>query len=86
MLVARGRLSMTVQLATWRRELLDKGLVEIPVNGAIGIAAAQLRGFHGDPADRLIAATALTMDAALATADEKILAWRSKVRRWDARK
>lgn len=52
MLVAKGRIEMTLPPAAWRRELLSWGLGEIPVDGAIGIAAAHLRDFHGDPADR----------------------------------
>lgn len=39
------------------------------------IRAAQLRSFHGDPADRMIVATALENGATLLTADSKILSW-----------
>ena len=41
------------------RLLLDQGIVEIAVNGEIGIRAVGLRDFHADPADRLIVATAM---------------------------
>ena len=85
MLVAKGRIEMTLPPAAWRRELLSWGLGEIPVDGAIGIAAAHLRDFHGDPADRLIVATAQIVAAELITADRQVLDWPGKVERFDAR-
>ena len=75
MLLAKQRLSMTIALATWRKELLANGLKEIPVSGDIGITAGELTNFHGDPADRIITATALTRSATLCTADKKLLNW-----------
>ena len=74
MLQDKGRLTLLMDLDSWRASLLADGLIEIPVNGAIGIRAASLSGFHGDPADRLIVATALEGHR-LITADERILAW-----------
>jgi PIN domain nuclease of toxin-antitoxin system len=85
MLAAKGRIEMTLPPAAWRRELLRSGLREIPVDGAIGIAAAQLGDFHGDPADRLIVATAQIVAAELITADRQVLDWSGKVERFDAR-
>jgi PIN domain nuclease of toxin-antitoxin system len=70
----KGRLTILLDIGTWRESLLAEGLIEIPVNGAIGIRAASLSLFHGDPADRLIVATALEGHR-LITADERILAW-----------
>jgi PIN domain nuclease of toxin-antitoxin system len=62
------------------RDLVDvraaatrSGIVEIPVDGEIGIVAARLSGLHGDPADRLIVATGLCRRATVMTADEKLL-------------
>ena len=71
-------------LIQWRRELMEMGLQEIPVNGAHGIAANQLSNFHADPADRLIVATAIAGDALLVTADRQILEWPGEVGRIDA--
>jgi PIN domain nuclease of toxin-antitoxin system len=85
MLVAKGRLRVEADLAAWRDELIGMGLREIPVTGAVGIAAAQLAGFHGDPADRLIAATTLSHAATLMTADDKLLGWQGPVQTQDAR-
>jgi PIN domain nuclease of toxin-antitoxin system len=42
--------------------------------------------FRADPADRIIAATAIAHNAILVTADAALLSWRSKLRRYDAEK
>lgn len=67
----------------WRRDLLAQGLTEIPVNGLIGVRAGLLEGLRGDPADRLIVATALEGHQ-LVTADRRILDWPGKLNRMDA--
>jgi len=59
MLAQRNRLEISLPTDVWRRRLLDMGLMEISITGDIGITAAELRGFHGDLADRFIAATAI---------------------------
>lgn len=76
MLNRKGRLELHIEIDVWRRELLDSGLQEIPVSGAIAIRAGSFIDFHGDPADRLIVASALENSASLVTADEKILHWK----------
>ncbi|MFN7963412.1 MAG: type II toxin-antitoxin system VapC family toxin [Thermoanaerobaculia bacterium] len=86
MLTERGRLDLAVPPLAWRQGLISKGLREIAVDGDVGITAAGLQGFHGDPADRLIAATALVMGGILATADRQILEWKSTLQRLDARR
>ena len=72
-LVRKGRILLDMDLSAWRKELLEQGLVELPVSGEIGVKAAGLDPFHGDPADRLIAATAMQHSLTLVTADEKLL-------------
>lgn len=72
-LVRKGRIRLDMDLSAWRRNLLEQGLIELPVSGDIGVIAAGLDPFHGDPADRLIAATALLHSLTLVTADEKLL-------------
>ncbi len=84
MLVQKKRLAMHLEMDVWRRELIENGLFEIPVDGAIAVRAAELRDFHGDPADRLIVATALQSSSTLATADQKILDWRGLSLKLDA--
>jgi PIN domain nuclease of toxin-antitoxin system len=85
LLLRKRRLQLKLPIARWRRDFLDQGLVELPVTGAIGIAAACLENFHADPADRLIVATVQGLGASLLTADEKILAWPGQLDRRDAR-
>lgn len=83
MRVQKGRLSFLLDLAAWRRDLLGQGVVEIPVDGAIAARAGLLPDLHGDPADRLIVATALAGDQ-LVTADRLILDWPGQLSRLDA--
>ncbi len=85
MLIVRGRLALMQDTTAWRQELLDQGLIEIPVAGDIGIMAAALPDFHRDPADRFITATALHYGAQLVTADERLLGWTGTLLRHNAR-
>lgn len=85
MLAAKNRIVMEVPTSTWRHDLLTLGLVEIPMTGEIGITAVQLDALPGDPADRVIVATALLREAILLTADRKLLEWPSNLARLDAR-
>ncbi len=84
MLRSKKRLDFPEDVGLWRRELLRQGLAEIPVDGEIGIRANALPGFHADPADRIIVATAQAGHR-LVTGDERILAWDGNLARLDAR-
>ena len=86
MLVAKERLVVGKPLLRWREELLAAGLCELPVDGRLGIEAADLSNFHGDPADRLVVATALKLGCSLVTADRQILAWPGPLETIDARR
>jgi PIN domain nuclease of toxin-antitoxin system len=83
-LVILGGLRLRLPTARWRRELLDRGLLEQPVDGEVAIRAVELRDFHKDPGDRLIVATALMLGATLVTSDRKILDWPGPLDRIDA--
>ncbi|MDE0129327.1 MAG: type II toxin-antitoxin system VapC family toxin [Gammaproteobacteria bacterium] len=83
MRIQKGRLEFLQDLDAWRRELLDDGLIEIPVDGGIAARAGLLADMHGDPADRLIVATAL-QGYQLVTADWRILDWPGQLSRLDA--
>ena len=85
MLVRKGRIQMNMDLFVWRADFLDQGVAEIPVTGDIGIRAAGFESFHGDPADRLIAASALQHSAKLLTANEKLLDFDLAIKCQDAR-
>jgi PIN domain nuclease of toxin-antitoxin system len=86
MLHDKGRLELSQPVETWRQKVLEMGLTEVPVAGDVAIAAATLPGFHGDPADRIITATASLHGAELMTADGRILGWSGDLRRHDGRR
>ena len=77
MLVAKNRLALNMDVATWiGRALSLPGIGLEPLHPGIAIESTRLPGEpHGDPADRLIIATARHLDATLVTADGKILAY-----------
>lgn len=85
MLTQRHRLELSQPPELWRRAVLALGVAEIPVSGDIAIRSTEFQDFPVDPADRIIAATALTHDATLVTADSAILDWTGQLRRHDAR-
>ena len=78
LLLKKRRLDLLQSIAdagVWRQELLSTGLMEIPVDGAIGVLSVNLAYPYGDPADRIIIATAMVGGHQLATADRHILNW-----------
>ena len=85
MLIAKGRLRALKSAGEQRAKLLAGGIRELPLTGEIAILAAELEGLNGDPADRIIAATALAYDATLMTADDNLLRWRHRLKRHDAK-
>jgi PIN domain nuclease of toxin-antitoxin system len=84
-LILRGRLDSTLEPAAARVEVLGTGIQELALTGPAAVLSATL-DLHPDPADRLIAATAVVHDALLVTADERLLAWRHPLKRHDARR
>jgi PIN domain nuclease of toxin-antitoxin system len=86
MLVAKRRLRALKSPGEQRSKMLAAGIRELPLTGDIGILAAELENPHGDPADRIIAATAIAHDATLMTADANLLRWRHRLKCQDAEK
>ena len=85
MLQAKGRVGVTRDVPSWRHGLLAAGLVEVPVSGEVAARAGLIPGMHGDPGDRIITATALTIpDCQLLTADRRLLDWPGQLDRIDA--
>jgi PIN domain nuclease of toxin-antitoxin system len=79
MLEAKGRISIAGGASAWvRRALQLPGLHLAPLQPEISLSAAALPDFHGDPADRMIVATAVYLGFPLATADQKIKTWGGK--------
>jgi PIN domain nuclease of toxin-antitoxin system len=74
MLVARGRLSFAIDFPSWLKEATSvSGTKFHAVDNSVAYQAVNLPGnFHADPADRMIVATALALDATLISGDQKI--------------
>ena len=74
LLVERGRLRLALDVRDWlcRCEALPF-LTFVAVSNAIAVESVRLPDFpHADPADRIIAATALSLGAPLVTKDDKL--------------
>jgi PIN domain nuclease of toxin-antitoxin system len=71
-LAENGRLTVAGSVESFVRETAAR-VIHQPITPEIAALAVQLpEGFPKDPADRLIAATAMAEGAALVTADERI--------------
>ena len=75
MLEAKGRITLGMPCEKWMEAALAlPGLRLIGLTPEIAIASSRLPGeLHGDPADRILAATARCQDAVLMTADERLV-------------
>ncbi|MBI3962794.1 MAG: type II toxin-antitoxin system VapC family toxin [Deinococcus sp.] len=77
--VAQGKLTLDRDLRVWVQQALARpGVALLHLSADIAITAGQLgrQGFPGDPADRLIVATALHHGAELITKDKTIRSFR----------
>lgn len=82
MLVEKDRIELDRPTLTWAHDVLaQEATDEAPLTAAIAVAAAELPGFHGDPADRLLAATAQSLGVPLLTKDDRIRSWADEHRR-----
>jgi PIN domain nuclease of toxin-antitoxin system len=75
MLESKGRIVLPIDVMQWvERALAAPGVRLQPLTPAIAVQSTRLPGgFHGDPADRILVATARDQDATLVTRDERIL-------------
>ena len=72
MLVERGRLVIDADSSTFlRHAIAASGIDVLPISPEIAGLSTSLQ-LHGDPADRLIAATAVHHKAVLVTSDRKL--------------
>lgn len=74
MLVAKGRLSLKYDVSVWvdLAGTLPK-VSWVSLDPTLAVQSSRLPGaFHGDPADRMIAATAISLGAPVVTADKRI--------------
>lgn len=78
----RGRIDLGMPPTAWAQECADSGLHVIAVTTQIAVESSLLAntGFHGDPMDRIIAATAMVGGHSLMTADSEIAHWAERTR------
>ncbi len=78
----KGRIDLGMPPAAWAQECSDSGLRVIAVTAQISVESSLLAntGFHGDPIDRIIAATAVVGGHSLVTADTEIVQWAERTR------
>lgn len=78
MLVSRGRLDVGQDVLSWFNGFLEKFSVTLlDITPEIAVNSSFLPGvFHGDPADRILVATAMSNSKTLVTADQKIVDYR----------
>jgi PIN domain nuclease of toxin-antitoxin system len=73
-LVEKNRLVLSISVDEWLKEALAyPGVQLLSLNVPIVVQSTQLSGFHNDPADQIIVATAKVYKCPLLTADTKIL-------------
>lgn len=85
MLVERGRLELTIDAETWIANIEALPfLTFVPIDNRVATRAVRLEGFpHRDPADRMIVATTLGLNATLITADKRLRSYRLVPTAWD---
>lgn len=85
MLVARGRLQLSVPVETWLAALQSlPSLSFVPIDNSIAVRSVALPSFpHKDPADRFIVATTLETGATLVTGDRRLRGYKEIASAWD---
>ena len=75
MLEVKGRINFEIECMDWINKALNvPGISLVPLTPEIAILSSRLPGdFHGDPADRIIVATARKIGATLITNDNQIV-------------
>ena len=72
MLVEKKRIEFKFPIEQWLNLALEKVQL-LPLTPEVAILASRLSPFHGDPADRIITATAIINQSNLITKDERII-------------
>ena len=73
-LVEKKRLVLSINVEQWLQQALAyRGVQLLNLTVPIVVRSTELTGFHNDPADQIIVATANIYGCALLTADKKIL-------------
>lgn len=80
LLVAKGRVALDRPLATWAVNLIaDSSIDVIDITVDVAVIASALDEFHGDPADRMLYASALVSGRPLVTKDARIRRYAERV-------
>ena len=73
MLSRKGRVDLGMTVGQWLEKALDTSLQVLPLSARVAVTENRLpRTFHGDPADRIIASTAIAHELTLLTPDQRI--------------
>lgn len=81
--VSRGRVVLDREVGAWLDAALALPKTELlPLTPRVAVRAAALQSFHGDPADRLIVATALIESCPIATRDRLIRRYKAVSSIW----
>ncbi len=81
-LTAKGRLEFSIPADVWIERCEKTGVFQfVPVDNSICRLSTTL-GLHGDPADRLIAATSVYLGATLITKDHKLRQSKKLITAW----
>ena len=76
MLVEKGRIELDRPVAAWVNDVLRvPRFAQAPLDADVAVTAGTLAGFHGDPADRFIVSTAMTIPCPLISKDRALRQW-----------
>jgi PIN domain nuclease of toxin-antitoxin system len=75
MLVSKDRLELLPDVDTWVANNLKAPFYLQSLTPDVALRSSTLDAFHGDPADRILVATALQSFQPIITADQKIISW-----------
>ena len=74
LLIRKNKLEISIGLENWLKEVENTSSIRfVPIDNKIAVDSVFLPGvFHDDPADRIIVATARSLNAIIITKDNKI--------------
>jgi PIN domain nuclease of toxin-antitoxin system len=84
-LTEKRKINLASPVEEWLHNALNSGVVcKIHLDEKVAVESTRLpEGFHRDPSDQIIVATARVHNLTLVTADQKILAYRHVKTLWD---
>jgi PIN domain nuclease of toxin-antitoxin system len=85
MLIEKGRVALDRPTEAWVNDFLSTDRVTTAqLTAGVAVSAGELQSFHGDPADRMIVASAIAANVPLLTKDSKIRDWARSSKRLTA--